>query len=528
MEAVKRNQIKQPIRNDTNENPPPQAGDFAFKQALKYICLSLFLRKYLSYTLFFLILVFLFCNMVQDYAKFNWQSKQLDGFFVQAQKDTFSWSKWFDGSYPEKTTAYLNENFGFRNFYVRLYNEQRFLLFRKTVVKDMIIGKNDYLYQWGQVMEYNGDCCIGEKAVNDTVQKLVVLKEKLATLGKKILVVLAPNKVRVYAEFMDQEKNRGPVKKCNYEFYRKSLAAHGVDFIDFNQWFGLKKDTSRYELIPKLGCHWSRLEAIRGADTILRRLSMMAANDLPEIKINRIRELDTMQAPDDDAIKSMNLLWYPTYKKMAYPEFEVIHKERAEKSILVVSDSFWWDIFLQKIPVYAFRNDEFWYYSKDAYGSRMTEKQDVSKIDVKRHILQADYILIIVTESNLSVFGFGFISKALAALDKEIKPTPQEVEDYKNAILDNKEWSAQIVKAAHDMKMPVDSALKMNINYMFQLHGPADREPTVEEIVRKIKGNPEWLAQIKKGAEEKGLNIDTAIRQNAEFVIWEGKNKKNK
>jgi len=469
------------------------------------------------------ILFFLSLNIFQDLFPIRRLQRPLEGSFELKEKEPFTLQKWFDGTFSENAGECLNERFGARNLYVKLNNQVRFSLFNVTKVRDFVVGKNNYFYQQGYINEYNGLNFSGEKAVNDSIALLKQLQDQLKSLGKNVLVVLAPSKARIYPEYLPDHMVTGPTEHCHYVAYVNALKKQGIDFIDFNNWYLRKKKNAKYLIFPQFGVHWSRLEAVYAMDTIIKRFSFITKQPFPEIKINKLVELDTLQQPDDDAIRSMNLFFLPRFKKMAYPEYEVIHKERANQNLLVISDSFWWDIYGNRIPEKTFKNNEFWYYNKEMCGNMYLGKTELKNIDIKRHLLQYNDILIICSESNLNNFGFGFLNMAVREMKREIEPTSREMEEYKTLINGTPEWKKYIILKAEKRKMPLEEMMIQEIRWVFQQLGPRFREPTIDNAVIQIKNDPPRLEQITHDAIKNGENLDSAIKRIATLVIEERK-----
>jgi hypothetical protein len=267
--------------------------------------------------------------------------------------------------------------------------------------------------------------------------------------------------------------------------------------------------------------HWSRLEAVRAADTMINYLAAISGADIPRIKITSITKKDTLEAPDNDIVNSMNLLWYPKYKKMAYPEVKIEDKNKQKKNIIVVADSYWWDIYLRDIPKKVFEYNEFWYYNKELWGNNYLGKTDPRKTDIKRHILQSDYIIVLCTESNLSRLGFGFFGQAMSAMRQPIKPTSSELSDIKTAIKNEKAWYSQIQQKASERKLSVDSMLTLDALWYFQRKGPLKKEISLEDVKESIRVNEGWMKEITKKAEERKISLDSMMTEDA---LWFMKN----
>ena len=463
--------------------------------------------------------------LVIKYTVVNFKSEKLNGTFEPAVEVEFDWYLWWDGTYSDLKTKWINENFGLRNDLVRFNNQIRFTVFKKSCTSDFIIGKDSYLYQLGYVEQYTGILYQGKKVLEDSVKKIKQLQEELVKHNKHFLIVLAPSKARVYPEYLPDKDQQNKAEESNYSVYKRLFDENGIHYIDVNQWFLQKKDTSTFPLFPKLGVHWSRVEAIRVADSINKYLERLSNSTIPLVQITKLNKLDTLQLPDCDAIKLQNILVYPSYPKMAYPEAQIINANKATYNLMVISDSFWWDIYERQIPWYCYRNNEFWYYNKTAYSNNWLGSKQVEDLDVARHILQNDFVVVVCAESNLNTLGFGFISHALTALSKKITPNEQEIEAYIQQIKSSPDWYNEIKKQALVKHIDEKQSLYENAVYSFKLHGPVIKELGFKDYVERIKNDELWFGVIKQQAKDKKISLDSALIENALYVM-KGRNSK--
>lgn len=444
-------------------------------------------------------------------------SKPLSGDIVPLSYSNPNVESWFNGTYQENTNAYLNENFGFRSDLVRLNNQIQYSLFHATHTKEVILGKEDYVYVEGYINEYLGKNFIGHQAIRDTVANIKFLQDTLRAMGKTLLVVLAPGKPRIYPEYLPDEYVRTKDVPTTYSAFCEEFKRNGINYIDFNEIFRLKKDTARYSVFPQLGVHWSVLEDVRAMDTILGKLSSLSGKDLPRIKITKIVEKNTLESPDDDIIKSMNLIWYPRHKKMAYPEYEYITKGKVSPNLLVIGDSFWWDILLRNLVRETFELNNFWYYNREACGNYFFGKKEARKEPIVKRILQNDMVILISGESTLPSLGFGFIGSAAHEIKRPVSPDANELKEIKELIKSVPDWLGQIEKKAKERSISVDSMLTLDALWYFRQKGPVIKKITIQDVKNSIDLSPEWAAGIEKDAKERNISIDSAKMENA---IW--------
>ncbi|MDR0940673.1 MAG: hypothetical protein LBM68_00435 [Bacteroidales bacterium] len=338
---------------------------------------------------------------------FEWiPLKPLSGYFEKAKKSTFSWKKWFDGTYQAEEEKYLNENFGFRSFFVRFNHQWRFSLFNEVKTQSVIVGAENYLYEFNYIKAWYGTDFIGYDTIAQRMYKLQRVQDTLQKLGKHVIVILAPGKGSFYPEYIPERyhQDRGVT---NIDVYRHYIDSLNINCIDFNQYFVDNKAISPYPLYPQYGIHWSYYGVCLAADSIVSYLEKINDITMAHLYWDKI-DMRQPEKGDNDISAAMNLLFAPRTFNMAYPEVKFESRDgKTKPSLLVVSDSFYWSIFNMGFGR-LLENYHFWYYNKEIFpGNRL-----VSEANLYNEIMEHDNILIISTDANLPQFGWGFIENA--------------------------------------------------------------------------------------------------------------------
>ena len=357
-----------------------------------------------------IILLSLFTLHFTQY-QFNWiKLKPLDGYYIDSEKNKFSWKDWFSGTYQETEEKYLTDHFGFRSFFIRLNHQWRFSLFNKVKTAWITVGKENYLYEENYIKAYYGDDFIGQDSIEQRMYKLKMLQDTLNQLGKKIIVVLAPGKGSFYPEYIPDNfhKKRGEI---NIDGYRHYIEKWNINCIDFHRYFIDNKEKSPYPLYPQYGIHWSFYSMCLAADSIVRYVEKMNNINMPHIYWNDI-EVTQPQKDDNDISKAMNLLFPPRTFKMAYPQIQFENDfGKTKPSLVVIADSFYWGIYGTGWGS-LFTDNHFWYYNKEIYPEQFDTPFTTEDIDLQNEILKYDIIIILSTDANLPNFGWGFIENA--------------------------------------------------------------------------------------------------------------------
>jgi len=361
----------------------------------------------LTLSMFPLLNMFVFPEMID----------KLEGYVVLASKPECSIESWFDKSFQDKYEAYINDNIGFRPFFVRIRNQILFSLFNEVRAAWVIRGKEDYLYELNYIKEYNGDNFIGSKKIKTTVSRLDILRDSLEARGKSLLIVLAPGKGTFYPQYFPEEYQKPATDSTNYKVFRKVLSKKQLNVIDFNKWLLEVRDTCGCLLYPKYGIHWSQYAMLLAADSIVNYIESIRNIDMPNLQISGMERTDKLRFSDYDIAEGMNLLFQMQSEPMCYPKHSwqqgsyFVHPRT-----IVVADSFYWEMFNTGIGSGSFSLGGFWYYNQSVYPDSFSTTTEVKGLDIKKKIEENDVFIIISTEANLFKFDFGFTDGCLNAL----------------------------------------------------------------------------------------------------------------
>jgi hypothetical protein len=75
--------------------------------------------------------------------------RKLYGAYYEQEWPEFKVKEWLDFTYQPKLHRYLEQNYGFRASFIRLYNQIDFSLYKKNNASGVVYGKEGYLYEDG-------------------------------------------------------------------------------------------------------------------------------------------------------------------------------------------------------------------------------------------------------------------------------------------------------------------------------------------------------------------------------------------
>ena len=331
--------------------------------------------------------------------------KPLKGAIKKPVKKEFNFDNWFSGIYQEEQEKYLNETFGFRSFFIRVNNQLAFNLFKEAKANSVIVGKNNYLFEKGYINAYYGNDFVGYDSINNRMQRLKYIQDTLTKLDKDIFLIFAPGKGSFYPEYIPQ-KYASEKKTTNYEVHIELAQQLGIPYIDFKKYFVENKRTSPYPLFPQYGTHWSHYGMWLAADSIIRFIENIRNIEMPHLFWDEV-DMHQPQYSDYDIAGGMNILFKLKSFDMAYQRVQFQSDSgKIKPSVLVVADSFYWDMFELGIAK-SFTNSHYWYYNYNIYPENII----ITQVNLKDEIAKHEVIIIMSAEANFKSLGWKFIEK---------------------------------------------------------------------------------------------------------------------
>ena len=333
----------------------------------------------------------------------------LSGAIVPTSYNDFSWDSWFDQTYQKNTTKFLNEDFGYRPTFVRLYNQHLYTLYGMANAKGVILGKDGYLFEKNYIKAHYGLDFVGTDTIQEKVKKLNFIQKELAKKGKHLVVLLAPGKGSFYPEYIPDHFKPKDELETNLKGFVREFDKQQINYINFNSWFVSKKGKTKYPLYPKCGIHWSKYGEFLAADSLLHYLEKETNRALPALELKGIVLEKENRDGDYDLGEGMNLLTEMNTYPMSYPKFTFGEAETNGPKALVVADSYYWGLFNKGMSKNCFNGGQFWYYNKQIFPDSYDEPLYVADVNIIQEVEKNDVVIIICTDANLHKFAFGFV-----------------------------------------------------------------------------------------------------------------------
>ena len=346
--------------------------------------------------------------------------KPLAGVTFATEKPELTLKNFASGQYQSQAEQYSRENFGFREWHIKLYNQLNYSLFNQTTCHFIVPGKDGWLFYTEAFNDYYGIEPIHQyktyERAREWARKNVRMMNKLRNVlqeyGVEFLCFMAPNKAEVYPEYLPYHQPAPADAIHTAAYYDSLMTAIGFPHVEMTQWYQGVKDTASFLLFPKRDTHW-RYSAVYGYDSLFSYMNSLNDFGIPDIHIDRLVKLDTMYPENDE--KTLNLIFPIGHDSPKYRADISVNPGHKPK-VLFVGDSFVWDLETY-MPWREFLDYvEIWFYNKSAFLGFEKEKHPIGEINRLRSILNADYVVWYSSGYQWGLCSYDFVEDALLRL----------------------------------------------------------------------------------------------------------------
>ena len=524
--------------------------------------------------------------MVQEHYKIC-EIKPLKGVTLTTEFPKFTVESFSKSKYQSQIEKYIAENFGFREFVIRLYNQYIWSCYHKTYSHFLIPGKGNWIYYAEAVNDYYGREQIkwhktpeeAKEWYDKNVVMMCQLRNVLQSYGIEFLSFMAPSKAHVYPEYLP-ERSRNTTTFNAIEYYDKALTEAGFPHIEMTKWFKSMRDTLPYPIFPTMDNHW-QFTSVYAYDSLFRFMDNLNNFGIPKIKYGEPQAYD-LKFQSDEA--TLNLLFPVKNKNIDYKlDVEIECDENCRKpKVLFVGDSFIWALDSHTPWEELMEDVEIWFYNSSVFkgfNRRPYKKED---INILREMLRADYIVFYTSGHQWHRATYNFVEQALLAfcvsdslmeaesiriadsLDISKEEAKKKIKDYPglirgimncdspiirnekeiriaqtiNKIEKDEDWvkalDVQTViqnKSLEEIfKMEAENVLsnKTLIRDTTSIDEDLLFEAEVNKVVKRWKNNPDMVKFLQNKAKEKNKTFDQVIIEDARWVLNEEKKKQGR
>ncbi|MEQ9187160.1 MAG: hypothetical protein RLP15_05445 [Cryomorphaceae bacterium] len=318
--------------------------------------------------------------------------------------ESLSWQAWSSGEWQENAEQRSRKNFGFRPALVRCVNQLRYSLFDEH--NDYITyGSDGTLFETAYRASICGEDYIGDAEIERTLDSLDKFRNDLLAQGKKLVLLIAPNKWRTLSNKVEVNCKNKPT---NYESFIQPLRNRGYAICDAIDQFRYDQEQGpTYPLHSRQGTHWSVFGAALSADYLRFAFAEEGLN-LPKVRIDSLEVTDQPRYTDKDLHDLLNIMFGPDDETLAYPRMAFPGGDKP--NVVVIGDSYYWTYYYLGIHQGLFDPEsKFFYYNRTLVQDE--PKQRIPLTDELRRsaIAEADAVLLVMGEPSLAHLGFGIL-----------------------------------------------------------------------------------------------------------------------
>jgi len=175
--------------------------------------------------------------------------------------------------FPLKFTQYYNDNFGFRNTFVRVNYLVRKGLLESSPSREVVLGKDGWLFYAGEgeLADYRGINHYDVKSLEKWARFLELKRQWLAQDGIRYLFVIAPNKSTIYGDYLPKSINKVKQKSGLDELLEYLKENTQVEIVDLRP--ALFKAGEIERTFNKTDTHWNNFGAFVAYQEIMKPVS---------------------------------------------------------------------------------------------------------------------------------------------------------------------------------------------------------------------------------------------------------------
>ncbi len=404
--------------------------------------------------------------------------KPLSGFTKEIEAKELSFKTYYDGSYQDYLTAYAKENTGFREFFIRHYNQIAYTVFHHITNENIKEGLHRELYMNMYLDDFTGekirqnyiDVERAKTIAQTRVKETLTLIETLKQHGTQFLFVFCPTKTAVYPENTPKRYRDAMADFSLEEYYIQLFKENNIPHIDFYNYFKTIKDTVAHPLFTKTGSHWAESTIPWVADSIFRKLESLTGFNLPSIEYVSDNASTDYSPIDGELEANLNLLFPIPKPAVPNPIFtlkDTTGKDRP--NLLVTADSFFNQL-RRSCFVEAFNHWDYWVYNRDIHSSRSQFNwKSLDMVLGSDHVLEeADIVMAVYTAPMLYDFMFNFNEIAQNLYEKGVISEEAGIKAVSALIRENPDWMKAVETQAERLGITVEDNLVNNAQHFLE------------------------------------------------------------
>ena len=260
------------------------------------------------------VVVFLF---VQDYIDTeNYEQRTLAAMPYSAESEADGVPTTIE-TFAEEFEDWFEDHLPFRNQLLTFYNEFEYRVLRTSTSENVVVGREGWLFYKGSqvagedpIGDYLGTNLLTEEELATIAANFTQMRDDLAAMGSEFYLYLAPNKERVYSEYMPDMYGE-PSEYSKIDQLADYLNEH-TDLVvvsSYDDIMAYKEANPDEQLYYKYETHWNAIGAYVGAEQLVRTMGFgftemeyctLATIDYADYDLARLLHLQNVLDSEED------------------------------------------------------------------------------------------------------------------------------------------------------------------------------------------------------------------------------------
>lgn len=183
-------------------------------------------------------------------------------------------------TFPTQFEAWFNDHLPFRNQLLTLYGEAEYRVLKTSSSESVIVGKDGWLFYKGAqvadedpIGDYMGTDLFTEEELQKIAANFTQARDELAARGTDFVIYIAPNKERVYSEYMPdmygEPAEYGRMQQV-VDYLTQNTDLKVV--CGYEDLMAFREANPETDLYYKYDTHWNNLGAYIGAEKLVQAL----------------------------------------------------------------------------------------------------------------------------------------------------------------------------------------------------------------------------------------------------------------
>jgi len=216
-----------------------------------------------------------------------------------------------------------------------------------------------------------------------------------------------------------------------------------------------------------------------------------------------------LQFADNDLGDLLNIGYKLPHFNVATPSitFSENLNGKTKPKVLIIGDSYFWNIQNISILDNIFSKYNFWYYNNTIYPKKDSEDSSlVSNLNIIEESKKYDIIIFMQTEISYQNMGFGFAESYLSSIG--------EIDAYKIKIR-----TEVLNNTTLQNKLNINTSLSQNSLDVIVDSLANFKKDKLQEIINNMNSIKEWNIKLKLKAEESGIPLEKVMHNDALWIF---------